>query len=640
MAGKTSIGTVWINVKPSLDGVQNAINSQLQGIGSDFSDQMGSEIRKSSAIGTAIGTVVGNAISLAMSKVGELVSGAFETMDSVIRSQNALEQMGYDSGKVASKLQQLRNNANKTAAEVGDLSDGFMALTASWKDMDLTADATQALSDAILSFGGTPDMVANAITQISQVDIDGPLDAQTWLSLRNSGLVPVLSTLARMNGMDLGEYKEALGSGELKTRDFVTALIGLDKHGSDTQQSLEEIAKSNAAATWSGSWGAATETVSSALADQLQKLWESSDAGEKILSIADDIAKKIPEWVDAVKDFFNWLGSSDEAARTLRVTVEAISATALIIGMKELATVWLPKVVDFFISIKSAVTALLSPLNIVIAAVVGLGILLYNAIIDTFGSIGSWLSTLKVSWTEFWNNIGATLEEWCYLISITWNGFWNSVGETISNAWGSVVEFFTGIWEKIKEAFNGVAGWFKQIFTDAWEGVKSAFNAVGEFFDGIWETITEAFSGAWQLGQDIVNGLVQGIQDAATWAGQKIEEFCDNALQGIKDFFGIKSPSKVMAEIGRYIDQGLVKGIDSEAGEVARSMRSMGEGALAEMATLDSRLSSGLSTSMSFTSDFNNEAQARVIQNNNINITDGFDLKLAESQLGYAVAMA
>ena len=50
-----------------------------------------------------------------------------------------LEQMGYSEQDVARNLDMLRKNANLTAADFGDLADGFLTLTSSWKNINLTA---------------------------------------------------------------------------------------------------------------------------------------------------------------------------------------------------------------------------------------------------------------------------------------------------------------------------------------------------------------------------------------------------------------------------------------------------------------------------------------------------------------------
>ena len=69
-----------------------------------------------------------------------------------------------------------------------------------------------------------------------------------------------------------------------------------------------------------------------------------------------------------------------------------------------------------------------------------------------------------------------------------------------------------------------------------------------------WDMFAEA-------GLNIVKGLGAGIASGADWVKNQVIGLGDKALKGIKDFFGIKSPSTVMAHVGLMFDDGFGKGI-------------------------------------------------------------------------------
>ncbi len=640
----SSIGTVWVNVKPSLDGVQSAIQKGIQGTGTNISSSLGKEITKSTAMGVAVGGAILSGIQAIASKATDAIVGivkdASSVMDSVIRTSNALSQMGYETDTINKHMQMLRNNANLTAASTGDLADGFLQLTASWKDIDLAANATRSLSDAILAAGGTTDGIANAITQISQVALDGPLDAQTWLSLRNSGLTPTLATLAEMNGMDINEFKEALGQGELTTRDFLNSLIELDSQN-------EKIAKSNAAATLSGSWENARNTIVDAVAQIEEKLWTASGLGSVFSDVADGIASGIRNLPEFAKN----LDSMGGPVKYLKNTFEAIGLKISAFlnnaqfqqfisnignGLSKIGEV-LTFLFDKASEGLSAIMPLIQPVTDMLATVI-FGTL--NRIFSILTGLFNFLWPAIQTAIEVITAIATTIAE---ILTPVIQGIVTVITE-VSNAITAVFQYIGQKMGELGTAISNflapIVGWFKNTFSSVNTGIKEAIGGIVGYFKDIWEKIKNAFSGAFELGKSIVEGLVKGIQDAATWAGQKIQEFCSGALEGIKNFFGIHSPSKVMAQIGKYIDEGLVNGIDDNADKVSGAMRSMGEGALAEMSELDSRLSAGLRTSVAVDGTASPEVQSRVVQHNNITINDGFDLKLASAQLGYAVAMA
>lgn len=65
------------------------------------------------------------------------------------------------------------------------------------------------------------------------------------------------------------------------------------------------------------------------------------------------------------------------------------------------------------------------------------------------------------------------------------------------------------------------------------------------------------------IGKNIVQGLWNGISDMTGWIINKIKGFGESVLGGIKDFFGIASPSKLMRdEVGKYLAQGIGVGFE------------------------------------------------------------------------------
>lgn len=82
---------------------------------------------------------------------------------------------------------------------------------------------------------------------------------------------------------------------------------------------------------------------------------------------------------------------------------------------------------------------------------------------------------------------------------------------------------------------------------------------VSAIVTGLAKAAVEVF----KVGQDIVRGLWNGINDMTAWIAGKIKSFCSNALDAIKAFFGIKSPSRVMADVvGKNLALGIGKGFE------------------------------------------------------------------------------
>lgn len=79
-----------------------------------------------------------------------------------------------------------------------------------------------------------------------------------------------------------------------------------------------------------------------------------------------------------------------------------------------------------------------------------------------------------------------------------------------------------------------------------------------------------------KAGQNIVGGLIAGINQFAGGAIGAVSNLATGAINAFKGLFGIHSPSKLMAQYGKYIDEGLAIGITQNASLPADAASGMG----------------------------------------------------------------
>lgn len=157
--------------------------------------------------------------------------------------------------------------------------------------------------------------------------------------------------------------------------------------------------------------------------------------------------------------------------------------------------------------------------------------------------------------------------------------------EGIDNVWENVKEWFLGLPDKIKGWLDKIpkkalkAG--KDIIKKLKTGLEEKIEDVKDWFKdlpgNIYTWINDKMSKINDIGEDIVKGFWNGINDAKEWICEKIEGFCDDVLDSIKDFFDIESPSKVMAQMGKYLDQGLGIGIEKNEDYALKPANSMAQ---------------------------------------------------------------
>lgn len=127
--------------------------------------------------------------------------------------------------------------------------------------------------------------------------------------------------------------------------------------------------------------------------------------------------------------------------------------------------------------------------------------------------------------------------------------------------------------------------------------LQQGIQAIGQFAAGLIQAIPRVVSAIPQIinraaavfrqfdwisiGSNIISGIVNGIVGAGSAIASTLMSLAKQAWASVKNFFGIKSPSKLMADtIGKYIPLGMAEGIEDNAKYVTDAMESMASDAV------------------------------------------------------------
>lgn len=79
-----------------------------------------------------------------------------------------------------------------------------------------------------------------------------------------------------------------------------------------------------------------------------------------------------------------------------------------------------------------------------------------------------------------------------------------------------------------------------------------------------------------EVGGDLVAGLWEGIKKGWDWLTDKVTDLAKGLVRGIKNFFGISSPSKLFRdEIGKWLPEGMAVGIEENSDSVTEAADDM-----------------------------------------------------------------
>jgi hypothetical protein len=180
----------------------------------------------------------------------------------------------------------------------------------------------------------------------------------------------------------------------------------------------------------------------------------------------------------------------------------------------------------------------------------------------------------------------------------------------IGIAWPIIKAIFTvnlmAIWTVVKLTFDTVVDVISVAMDIAWSMFSVAWNNITGLLTVFKLLITGDFAGAWQAFKDTISGAISGVGlifntfiDGAKSIGKNFIDGIINGIlnmapamwdtlttvgQGMKDtitkFFKIKSPSRVMMEIGGFVGEGMALGIDSRSSMVNEASTGLAEQAV------------------------------------------------------------
>lgn len=261
-----------------------------------------------------------------------------------------------------------------------------------------------------------------------------------------------------------------------------------------------------------------------------------------------------------------YLWNTNETFRTAILTIWENITMIFQTAWQNIQMVW-SAAQPFFQAIGTAIQTVFSVVASVISAVFSAA---YTAVTTIWSAAVGFFQGV-------WNGIQTVFS----VVASVLGGFFSAAWSAIQAVWNTVVGFFQGVWSGIQNAFSSVQSFFSNAFTSAKNAVQNAWSGISGFFSGKWSEIKGVFSDVWSafssIGSNIVNGIKSGVAGAWDSLTGWLREKVNGLVSGVKGFLGIASPSKVFAEIGGYMAEGMAVGIEKGMPEAVDAMETVND---------------------------------------------------------------
>lgn len=491
--------------------------------------------------GSAWSVAAGNLISSGIGKVTNAISNnmdrAIERLDTVKNAQHVFEALGYNADSVSKSMNTLDGYLDGLPTSLTQAVQGVQTLSASFGGIERGTEAFIDLNNAGLAFGATSENIEGAIIQLSQMDLNGPLDAATWNSLQQRGFQPVFAAMAKEAGITVGELKESFGKkGDKTVKDFLDTLHRLGTEGGGGMKSFAELAREN-----TNGVGTALENVQNRIGKAIEKILEHVGQ-ENIANAINTISYAFADVADVVIKVIDFVSEHWEVIKPILITLGTVAG--VITTITTAISVW-TKVTKTWSAITKTAAAVQKVFSLAMSA---------NPIFLLVGAIVAAVTALV----------------WFFTQTETGRQIIENFGQVIGEVFGKIGEFFAGIGEKVGAFFQTLFEFVKGIFLTAiqWfvstiimpivgfvmggiERIKAVVSAVVSWIDiNIVQPVVSFFTGLWDTIVDGVKAAVGKIR--AVWEG--IKHWIDtNIVQPIASFFsglweGVKKGAEALGE--------------------------------------------------------------------------------------------
>ena len=299
---------------------------------------------------------------------------------------------------------------------------------------------------------------------------------------------------------------------------------------------------------------------------------------QSVLSILlDSTPLIISSLLTLITDLVTWLASGDNITRFVNGLIELVGEIASQLSV--VLPVILPALVQIITELASALTNA-DNIGILVAAVLEVAAAIFVALVECVPVLIDFTIDTLLNLADI---IADGLEFIMpYIISFATNALntFKSWGENVKNA---ITNFINNVRTSITTWLTNLRTSFSTAFTTIQTKISEIVNKAKNLVSNIITTISELPSKVISIGQNLVEGLWNGINNKITWVKNKIWGMGSQITSAIKSVFGIASPSKVFAEVGDFLAQGLGVGFESGMDDVESDMLDSMEGLTGNM---------------------------------------------------------
>lgn len=558
----SSIGTAWIQIKPSLSGISKDIEKSLGDSGSDASKRFAANFKSNFLTGVkqsfseafsefgrrsdAAFAQFKTAAKVGFAVAGAGVVGLAMQLDAASGSQQAfianMKLAGRTNEETAKTFSLLEDYANKSIYSLSEMTATAGILASS--GVKNAGELVRAFGN-LAAAGENPAQAIRSISQqMSQVNGKGFVQTMDFRIMQEQAAGPmklVRDRLMELNSWNPAGFQDALSKGEISAKMLNDVMLEVGNN-----PMLTELATKPR--TIADAWTVLTSTLVSNLAKS--KSWE-------------EVQKRVIDWLVQGAE---WVDRNKEAIEAwVKELVDSIASIAKWVGENK----------DLLLTI-GKVILVLKTLQIVVGGVRA-AIALFSPV--TSIAVGTFQLMAAVANSSF-VSIGVQALLTGAKIAAAWLIGMGPIGWIIAAVAGLAILIIAN-WDMVKGWLLGFWEWIQSAASDAWQGIKNVFGGIGKWFSDTFESVKSVFSSFGGKIGEIVGNAFRTAINGAIWAVESYLNIPINlinaALDKINALPGVEIGLIPNLKLPRFATGGAVFGAGGPTSDSIPAMLSDGE---------------------------------------------------------------
>lgn len=255
------------------------------------------------------------------------------------------------------------------------------------------------------------------------------------------------------------------------------------------------------------------------------------------------------------------------------------AAVTLFTALVQAVPLILPQIVEAF---QHLIETLIGMLPVLLPMLLNAGITLFSAMVDAIGQV------LPVVIQGVLDLITAVADAIPTLIPAILDAavtLFLAIVEAIPVIIPILIDAVVGLIISVSEKLPSLIGTILNAGVQLFMGLVKAIpmvlgallRAVGSLGSAIVRGIIQIVPAMLRAGANIIGGLLKGIWSMAGSVVKAVSNIASSAYKAITSFFGIRSPSRLMERVGRYLDDGLIIGLEKGEDGVEKQATSLSE---------------------------------------------------------------